>query len=90
MCEVKSNMLYIMQTAILYLLLIVAIGAEGLAALSQITGLEISSGRYDFQKDKTMIYAHGRSPAGLKWKVTVSWRLGRPEWILFEDMEVEL
>lgn len=51
--------------------LIVAMGSSGMEALSQITGLEIVEGTYDFQADHIMVRAWGRSSIGLTWQVKV-------------------
>lgn len=75
----------------LWLLLVVAMGAEGLAALSSLTGLEIVSGQYDFASDHTMIYGQGKNlETGLSWNVEVKWKLGKPEWIKLSEQGAEL
>ena len=74
----------------LILWLIVSMGAGGIAALSQITGLDIQQDTYDFQKGHTMIRAWGNSKIGLTWQVLVRWELGRPKYVLFFEPETEL
>jgi hypothetical protein len=81
----------VLRAAISFLLLfIVSMGAEGLAALAQITGLKITSGVYDFRKDHTLIHSAGRSQEGIFWSVLIRWENGRPRYILFYNPETAL
>ena len=65
-------------------------GSAGVEALSQITGLEVVQGYYDFQADHINIYANGKSNTGLSWNITIEWKNGLPNCIVLSEPEVEL
>lgn len=76
--------------AALLTLMLVAMGREGLLALSDLTGLDCRAGVYDFRNpDHTMIYSQGKKDR-LIWSVTVKWKNGSPEWVMLSESGVEI
>lgn len=64
---------------VLIVFLLVAMGPPGIEGLSQITGLQIVAGTYEFQGDITIIRATGTHPkTGMEWQVLGIWQHGLP------------
>ncbi len=77
-----------MKHLALLLLFLVAMGPDGREALSQMTGLEVTSGTYDLREQGAIIRADDRSKGGLR-EIHCLWIGGLPQVVLTRLCGVE-